>query len=101
VPKIKGDIMNRPLTFTEELLTRLDADLREEYEERAAIMEYDGGLPREFAENLALLNIFWRHPNALLELSVLKAELNGDTEFIVTTNVQNAMGTRKRGKRGM
>jgi len=30
-----------------EMLERLEPDLREDYEERAAIMEYDGGLPRE------------------------------------------------------
>ena len=54
--------MNEPLSITDELLELLDADLREEYEERAAIMEYEGGLPREFAEYLALLNVFHRHP---------------------------------------
>lgn len=37
---------------------------REAYEERAAIMEFDGGLPRERAERLAALEQlypdFWR-----------------------------------------
>ncbi len=32
----------------------LPADLRELWEERAAIMEYDGGLPRAAAERQAL-----------------------------------------------
>ena len=32
----------------------LPDDLRDAYEERAAIMEYDGGLPRERAEAAAL-----------------------------------------------
>jgi hypothetical protein len=32
----------------------LDADWRVWFEERAAIMEYDGGLPRERAEAMAL-----------------------------------------------
>jgi len=35
----------------------LDTDWRVEWEERAAIMEYDGGLPRERAEALALTEI--------------------------------------------
>ena len=35
----------------------LDMDWRVEWEERAAIMEYDGGLPRERAEALALAEI--------------------------------------------
>lgn len=41
--------------IVEELLTRLDETQREIWEERAAIMEYDGGLPRDHAECLALL----------------------------------------------
>ena len=49
-----------------EMLDRLEPDLREDYEERAGVMEYDGGLPRDHAECLALLNIIRKHPAALL-----------------------------------
>ena len=35
----------------------LPGDLRIAFEERAAIMEYDGGLPRERAEALALAEV--------------------------------------------
>ncbi len=35
----------------------LDMNWRVEWEERAAVMEYDGGLPRERAEALALTEI--------------------------------------------
>ena len=35
-----------------------EADLAELYEERAAIMEYDGGLSREEAERLARVDVF-------------------------------------------
>ena len=35
--------------IVEQLLTHLSADQREDFEERAAIMEYDGGLPRDHA----------------------------------------------------
>jgi hypothetical protein len=83
--------MNRPLTIMEELLNRLDDDLKEEWEERAAIMEYDGGLSRDHAECLALLNVFMRHPLALSGLSLLKAELEGDTHFVVTTDAQGTL----------
>jgi hypothetical protein len=38
-----------------ELLTRLSEDQREDFEERAGIMQYDGGLNRDHAECLALL----------------------------------------------
>lgn len=41
--------------IVEELLTRLSEDQREDFEERAAIMQYDGGLTRDHAECLALL----------------------------------------------
>jgi hypothetical protein len=34
----------------------LPADWRAEYEERAAIREFDGGLPRELAEHYALVD---------------------------------------------
>jgi hypothetical protein len=37
--------------------TYLPADWHVCWDERAAIMEYDGGLPREIAEHLALLEI--------------------------------------------
>lgn len=33
-------------------------DEKEHYEERAAIMQYDGGLPRAEAERLALQDVF-------------------------------------------
>lgn len=49
-----------------EMLNRLNSDLRGEWEERAAIMEFDGGLPRDHAELLALLNIIINHPSDLL-----------------------------------
>ena len=48
------------------MVNSLDADLREDFEERAAIMEYDGKLPRDHAECLALLNILKNNPTALL-----------------------------------
>jgi hypothetical protein len=35
----------------------LDSEWRVEWEERAAVMEYDGGLPRERAEAAALATI--------------------------------------------
>lgn len=49
-----------------EMLDRLDADLSEEWEERAAIMQFDCGLPRDHAELLALLAIVRKHPMAFM-----------------------------------
>ena len=39
------------------IVARLDAGRREAFEERAAIVEYDAGLPREEAERRALLDV--------------------------------------------
>lgn len=52
--------------IVEELIRRLDEDLREDFVERAAIMQYDGGLPRDHAECLALLYLLKKYPAALL-----------------------------------
>ena len=38
-------------------LDDLSADLREHYEERAAILEFDGGMPRRVAEATALQEV--------------------------------------------
>ena len=48
-----------------ELVELLDEDLREAFEERAAIVEYDGNYTRGHAECLALLMILRRHPEFL------------------------------------
>ena len=40
----------------------LNVDLRELFEERAAIREHDGGQGRELAEALALLDVIRMHP---------------------------------------
>lgn len=42
----------------------LTDDEREHFEERAAIMEYDGGLAREEAERLALVEVVARRQAA-------------------------------------
>jgi len=49
-----------------ELLNRLDPDLREDFEERAAIMHIDGKMERDHAECLALLCVLRNHPDALM-----------------------------------
>lgn len=55
--------MNR---IVEEWLRLLPVEHKDEWEERAAIMEFDGGLSREHAECLAMLCILKRHQAALL-----------------------------------
>lgn len=50
-----------------EMVSKLDPALREEFEERAAIMEFEGAMLRDHAECLALLDVIWRHPEVLLK----------------------------------
>jgi hypothetical protein len=51
-----------------DLVSRLDAGLREAFEERASIREFDGRLPRELAEALALLDVIRQYPKEVLSL---------------------------------
>lgn len=44
---------------------KLDDNLREAFEERAAIMEFDANLPRDHAECLALLSVLATYPLAV------------------------------------
>ncbi len=48
-----------------DLLNCLDAGQREDFEERAGIIEFDGQLSRGHAECLALLDVLRRHPEVL------------------------------------
>lgn len=48
-----------------DMVKLLDANQREEFEERAAIIEYDAKLPRGHAECLALLDVLRRYPAVL------------------------------------
>ena len=73
-----------------ELVERLDASQREAWDERAAIMQFDGQLPRGHAECLALLNLLRRHPSVLSGVTVLEIELDGGTEWLLTTDLQYA-----------
>ena len=73
-----------------ELVERLDINQREAWEERAAIMQFDGGLPRGHAECLALLDLLCRQPSVLSGISVLQIELDGGTEWLLTTDLAYA-----------
>ena len=58
--------MQTPLDpLVAEIVTKLDANQQEDFEERAGIIEYDAKLPRAHAECLALINILIRYPEVL------------------------------------
>jgi hypothetical protein len=48
------------------IVARLDANLREAWEERAAIREFEGGLLRDHAECLALLDLIQQYPSEMV-----------------------------------
>lgn len=76
--------------LVEEIVSKLDANLREEFEERESIMEYDGRLPPEHAECLALLDVIQRHPYALTGVTALHIKLNESPQWWLTTNIESA-----------
>ena len=73
-----------------ELVTRLDDAQREDFEERAGIMHFDGQLTRGHAECLAMLDLLCRHPSVLCGVAVLEIERDGGTEWLLTTDLQHA-----------
>ena len=68
----------------------LDPCQREAFEERAGIIEYDGKQPRGHAECLALLEVLHRHPSVLSGITVLQIELDGGTQWLLTTDLSYA-----------
>jgi hypothetical protein len=58
--------MNKPNDIVTALVSRLDLDMREAWEERAAIMEFEAGLSRDHAECLALLDLIRQRPQDVL-----------------------------------
>jgi hypothetical protein len=51
-----------------DMVKLLDANQREDFEERAAIIEFDANLPRAHAECLALLDVLRRNPDVLMKI---------------------------------
>ena len=82
--------LKQPPSIVADLVLRLDDNLREDFEERAGIIEFDGAQPRDHAECLALLDVLRRHPAALLGVTVLQVDLDGQPRFVVTTDTDAA-----------
>jgi len=74
-----------PLVAT--IVNELDDNLREDFEERAGIIEFDGMLPRAHAECLALIDVLRRHPAVLTGVIVVRIELDGAPRWILTTDL--------------
>lgn len=73
-----------------EMLTLLDDHLREDFEERAGIIEFDGKQPRSHAESLALLDVLRRHPYVLTGVTVLQIKGREGTHYALATDPDRA-----------
>lgn len=73
-----------------EIVATLPIDLREDFEERAAIMEHDGELPRAEAECRALLSVLRRYPEVITGVTVLRFRLQGVPQWLLTTDLELA-----------
>lgn len=87
--------MDTPIAPTDpivaEMVNALDGNLREEFEERAAIVEFDANLPRAHAECLALLCVLRRNPDALVGVTALRVDRDGATRWLLTTSLEAAL----------
>ena len=70
-----------------DMVNILDDGLREDFEERSAIMEFDSELPRAHAECLALLDVLHRYPAVLCGVSVLRIAVNDSSLWLLTTDI--------------
>jgi hypothetical protein len=73
-----------------DLLARLNDNIREQFEERAAIMEFDAEFPRRLAECLGLLDVLSRNLTGLTGVSAMQIELDGETQWLATTDLNYA-----------
>lgn len=73
-----------------DLLARLGDNIREQFEERAAIMEFDADFPRRLAECLGLLDVLRCNLTGLSGVTAMQIELDGQTQWIATTDLAYA-----------
>ena len=65
------------------LVALLNPARRETYEERAGVREFDGDLPREFAECAALLDLVSIDALAFSGVSLLRVQQESVTRFVL------------------
>lgn len=69
------------------MLARCDEDAREFYEERAGLITETCGIPVLHAEYQALLETLVRWSEIVTGVQVLEVELDGGTQWILTTDL--------------
>ena len=79
------------LPFVANVLERCDEGQLEAWAERAAILEFEAGCqPRALAEALAVLDLLRRSPWLLTGLVALEIELDGATQWLLTSDLEMA-----------
>ena len=83
--------MSRPVDpDLAEFIELLDEAMREAYEERAGIIQFDAGHSRGHAECLALLSVLRRCPSVLTRVTVFRVKQGGALRWLVTTDLATA-----------
>ena len=76
---------NQQHPIVADLLAGLDEHQHEQFQERAGILEFDAGVSRAEADALAILDLIRINPLALSGITVLQIELDGGTEWLLTS----------------
>ncbi len=79
--------------IVEALACRLDQAMRGAFEERAGIMQFEAGRPREVAEPLALLDVVRMHPLALAGVACVKARVGTAHWFVIAGDAAHGKAT--------
>lgn len=74
------------------IVSQFDANRREAFEERAAIVQYDGNVDRVQAERLACLDILATY-GLPCPVHLLQVEMAGTTDWVLTSDVESAKVT--------
>ena len=61
------------------IVSKFDDNLREDFEERAGIIEFEAKVPRAHAECLALIDVLRRHPDVLTHVALGETD-RGDAQ---------------------
>jgi hypothetical protein len=78
--------------IVEALVGLLDDNLREAFEERAGILQFEANHPREMAECLALLLVIREHPLAVSEVTAHVIRHMGRDEYVLRTGHEEGEG---------
>ena len=82
--------MEKKPSLIADLLDRLDAERRYEFDERAGTIEVENGVDRDTAEILALIDLLRSHPAALLGVTTFEVTTGSTRAFVASTNADSA-----------